>query len=178
MRLLLFVGRLERAKGTELLIAAFAKLASNRESLMLALIGDGSQRSAMREQAREAGLDARLLFPGWVDHDALPAWLRAADVLLLPSDYEGLPTAVIEALACAVPVVATAVGGLPGLIREGENGLLLRERTSDALAAATAKALDRTWTSQALTGSVAPFTAERVAVRTMELLRQAASSRN
>ena len=162
-RLLLFVGRLERAKGTERLVEACAQLASRGEPATLALIGDGSQRRPMEVQARRAGMSDRLLFAGWVDHDDLPAWLQAADVLLLPSDDEGLPTVVIEALACAVPVVATAVGGLPGLIEEGENGLLLKERTAEALVVATASALDWPWSPERLTASVEAYSADRIA---------------
>lgn len=175
-RLLLFVGRLEQAKGTERLVEAFAELATRMDSLSLVLIGDGSQRFAMEEQARRAGLRDHLLFVGWVDHDSLPVWFQAADVLLLPSDYEGLPTAVIEALACGVPVVTTAVGGLPGLICEGKNGLLLKERTSEALAAATERALDHRWSVNELTASVNEYSSDRIAARVTALLRNAASS--
>lgn len=175
-RLLLFVGRLEQAKGTERLVEAFAKLASGRDSLSLALIGDGSQRFVMEEHARRAGVADRLLFAGWVDHDSLPAWMQAADVLLLPSDYEGLPTAVIEALACAVPVVATAVGGLPTLIREGRNGLLLKERTSEALVAAIERALEHHWSAHELTASVNEYSSDHIGALVTRLLRETASS--
>jgi glycosyltransferase involved in cell wall biosynthesis len=174
-RLMLFVGRLEQAKGTERLVDALAELATRAESLSLALIGDGSQRFAMEEQARRAGVRDRLLFAGWVDHDALPTWLQAADVLLLPSDYEGLPTAVIEALACGVPVVAAAVGGLTRLVCEGKNGLLLREDTSGALAAAAERAMDCPWSVNELTASVSEYSSGRIAARVTDLLRDAAS---
>ncbi len=174
-RVLVFVGRLEQAKGTERLVGAFAELARQESPLSLVLIGDGSQRSAMEEQARMAGVLDRVVFAGWVDHDSLPTWFQAANVLLLPSDHEGLPTAVIEALACAVPVVATAVGGLPGLIREGENGVLLQERTAEALAAAAATVLDHTWSSKELSGSVDAYSATRVGALASALLRETAA---
>lgn len=168
---LLFVGRLEEAKGASRLIAAFARLAATRPELALVLIGDGSQREALGMQARAAGVGQRVTFAGWVDHDVLPAWLRAADVLLLPSDYEGLPTVVIEAMSCGVPVVATAVGGLPALVREGENGLLLHEPTVAALTAATEAALTRTWSAGQVRESVGRYSAAETASRVTALLR-------
>lgn len=172
--LLLFVGRLEQAKGTERLVEAFAELAARRDSLSLALIGDGSQRSAMIDQARRAGVEHRVLFAGWVDHDSLPSWFQAADALLLPSEYEGLPTAVVEALACATPVVATAVGGLPGLIKEGENGLLLNVRTPEALVAATERALDQRWSARELTASVSQHSSDYIGALVNKLLCETA----
>lgn len=174
-RVLLFVGRLEHAKGTERLVEALAELGKAEDSPILALIGDGSQRLPMEAQARQAGVGEHLLFAGWVDHDSLPAWFQAADVLLLPSDQEGLPTAVIEALACGVPVVATAVGGLPRLIDEGRNGMLLREPTAVALAAVTASALDRAWSTEDLTRSVGRYSADRIAAQVTQLLGEAIS---
>ena len=175
--ILLFVGRLEEAKGTKRLIEALASLAGRDEPLSLILIGDGSQRLVMEEQARRAGVADHLVFAGWVDHDALPAWLQASDALLLPSDYEGLPTAVIEALACGIPVVATAVGGLSGLIEEDKNGLLLHEVSSEALTAATERALEQQWSVDDLTASVDEYSAEEIAAKVCDVLRRAAATR-
>ncbi len=173
-RLLLFVGRLEAAKGTARLVEALGALVARHALIRLVVIGDGSQRAIMRQAARRLGVDDRLTFAGWVDHDALPTWLQAADALLLPSDYEGLPTAVIEALSCGVPVVATAVGGLSGLI-DGTNGVLLTEVSSAALVEATEQALEREWHVADLTRSVDEYSAERVAAQVTEVLRRAAT---
>lgn len=174
-RIMVFVGRLERAKGTERLVEAFATLASQDESVRLVLIGDGSQRPSLAAQARALGVLDRVVFAGWVDHDELPTWLQASDVLLLPSDDEGLPTVVIEALSCGVPVVATAVGALPTLITDGENGFLLRGRTADELASVTAKALCHPWVAEELTASVAVYSAGNVAASVGALLAEAAA---
>ncbi|HZK59488.1 MAG TPA: glycosyltransferase, partial [Cryobacterium sp.] len=175
-RVLVFVGRLEAAKGTGRLVDAFADLVRQNESVVLVLIGDGSQRSLMTEQARRLGVLDRVVFAGWVDHDTLPRWFQAADVLLLPSDDEGLPTVVIEALSCGVPVVVTAVGGLPTLITDGENGILLRGRTAGELASATSEALHRDWAEEKLTASVTAYSAGSVAATVGVLLSQAAAA--
>ncbi len=173
-RLLLFVGRLERAKGTERLVDALALLAPDAPGLRLVLAGDGSQRRPMEEQARRLGVGDRLVFAGWVDHDALPEWLRAADLLVLPSDAEGLPTVVVEALSCGTPVVATAVGGVPALVSDGVTGLLLREVSAPALAGAVRDALARPWRRDDLVASVAGYSAERAGRQVGGLLREAA----
>jgi glycosyltransferase involved in cell wall biosynthesis len=177
-RVLAFVGRLEKAKGTERLLEGFSQVARRREDIHLVLLGDGSQRAALEEKSSRAGVGERLVLAGWVDHDRLPDWLQAADLLLLPSDAEGLPTVVIEALACAVPVVATAVGGIPALIEEGRNGLLLRERSPEALAAAIDQALGRAWSATELVRSVEDYSADRVAARVGQVLRSVALGRS
>ena len=172
--LLLFVGRLELAKGTERLVDALALLAPGLPGLRLAVAGDGSQRRPMEDRARRLGVGDRLLFAGWVDHRALPDWLRAADLLVLPSDTEGLPTVVVEALSCGTPVVATAVGGVPALVTDGVTGLLLKDVSAAALAGAVRDALERRWRRDDLVASVAGFSAERVGRQVDGLLRQAA----
>jgi glycosyltransferase involved in cell wall biosynthesis len=173
-RVLAFVGRLEKAKGTERLLEGFEQVARRRDDVHLVLLGDGSQRAALERESSSAGVRERLVLAGWVDHDRLPDWLQAADLLLLPSDAEGLPTVVIEALACAVPVVATAVGGIPAVIEEGRTGLLLRERTPEALAAAIDEALRRSWSATELVRSVEDYSADRVAAQVGQLLRSVA----
>jgi glycosyltransferase involved in cell wall biosynthesis len=175
-QLLLFVGRLELAKGTDRLTDAFVRLAALRGRLSLGVIGDGSQRAVMQDVVINAGVVDRVSFAGWVDHESLPTWYQAADVLLLPSDAEGLPTAVIEALACGIPVVVSAVGGLPGLVEDGVNGLLLPQRTTTALTAAMATALDRVWLPELQAASVDRYKASRVAGLVREALCEAAAS--
>lgn len=172
-RILLFVGRLEAAKGTARLIEALGELATRDARVRLVVIGDGSQRPDMERASGALGVSDKVVFSGWVDHDRLPRYLQAADALLLPSDYEGLPTVVVEAMACGVPVVATDVGGLGGLIKEGQNGLLLKSVTSHALAAATEQVLDRTWPTDEVRASVGEYSAAYVAAQVTDVLRRA-----
>lgn len=171
-RLVTFVGRLERAKGTDMLIDVLALLVGRGEHVLLAVVGDGSQRAAMRGRAQARGIADHLVMPGWVEHDDLPAWLRASDVLLLPSAHEGLTTAVVEALACGVPVVATEVGGLAQVIEPGRNGLLVRDRSPEAFAAAVVRVLHGHWPSADLAASVRPYSADEIASFAGDLLAQ------
>lgn len=109
-RWLLFVGRLVRAKGVHELLEALAGLPRD---VQLCYVGKGEERGALEARAKELGLAERIHFAGEVAHGALVPWYRAADRFVLSSYSEGHPNVVCEALACGLPVVASAVGGVP-----------------------------------------------------------------
>ena len=128
------VARLETQKNQALLLNAFARgfLAEPRAHLWLA--GDGTCRSDLERRACELGLAGRIRFLG--QRADVPQILAAADVFVLPSRNEGNPLALMEAMAAGLPVVATAVGGVPELVVEGKSGLLVTSGDSDGLASA------------------------------------------
>ncbi|MBK9384480.1 MAG: glycosyltransferase [Planctomycetes bacterium] len=113
-RWLLFVGRLVRAKGVHELLEALAALPSE---VSLCYVGKGEERGALEARAKELRLEERVHFAGEVAHAALVPWYRAADRFVLPSYSEGHPNVVCEALACGLPVVASAVGGVPEIAK-------------------------------------------------------------
>lgn len=174
-KVVIFVGRLEEAKGIEQLVDAFALLAQRTPPTRLVVVGDGSQRGAMEERARGLGVHDRIAFVGWVEHDQLPLLLQATDALVLPSAHEGLPTAVLEALACGIPVVATAVGDVPKLVHDGINGLLLRELSPQPLAQALDRVLASSWSADDVAASVRDYSADSVASLISRLLCEAAN---
>jgi glycosyltransferase involved in cell wall biosynthesis len=131
----LFVGRLEEVKQVDLLIEGLALARSSRPMRMF-IAGDGTQRHALEKLTSSCGLADVVSFLGKVSHDRLPEYYTMADVLALPSRMEGVPMVVLEALACGTPVVASAVGGIPDLVRTGENGVLLREVNPGSIASA------------------------------------------
>lgn len=129
---LLFVGRLDTVKGIPHLLDALALLARRSDvDYRLTLVGDGSRRADYEDRSRELGVADAVSFEGWQD-DVLP-YYRDHDVFVLPSLSEGLPTVLMEAQACGVPVVATDVGGARELVR---GGYLVPRRSPDALARA------------------------------------------
>lgn len=138
---ILFLGRIEPAKGTAELLDAVARLAPRFPQLRLVMGGSGDL-DGLRRAAAERGIDGRIDLPGWLDAAARDAELACASVFCLPSHAEGLPMAVLEAMAAGKAVVASKVGGLPELIRDGENGLLVPPRDAAALAQALARLLD------------------------------------
>ena len=131
----LTVARLDGQKGiTHLLDAAAAVPHAS-----FAIAGEGANRAALEQRAATLGVSDRVRFLGH-RHD-VPALLAAADLFVLPSLYEGLPLAVLEAMAAGVPVIATAIGGTDEVVRDGETGTLVPAANSEALGAAIARAL-------------------------------------
>lgn len=129
---LVFVGRLVRQKGVRTLVAA-TRLLSRRDA-HLVLVGDGPEGAALEAAARDAGLAGRLHITGFRPHREIPAYLRHGDVFVLPSIYEELGSALLEAMRAGLPIVATCAGGIPDAV--GDAALLVAPGDSAALAAA------------------------------------------
>lgn len=129
------VANLIHYKGHRDLVAALASL--DPPPVTVDLLGDGPERAVLEAQVAEAGLDGVVQFQGQVTDVA--AWLRRAQLAIHPAHEEGFPNAVLEAMASGLPVIATAVGGTPEVIRDGETGLLVPPSDPSALAAAIEK---------------------------------------
>lgn len=130
------VANLSQAKNHALLLSALKEVvAASPQKIMLLLVGDGPLRPALTSAASELGNAVRFLGR----RTDVPAILAAADAFVLASDYEGNPLAVMEAMAAARPVVATAVGGIPELITDGVDGLLVQPGSPEGLAAGMIK---------------------------------------
>lgn len=117
-----YIGRLSEEKGIAVLIDACARLRARNIPLKLVIIGEGPQRRELESAASNAGLDGSVAFAGF--QRDIEQWLPSLDVFVLPSFTEGTPMALLEAMACGIPVVASAVGGIPQVVRSGENGIL------------------------------------------------------
>jgi glycosyltransferase involved in cell wall biosynthesis len=130
------VGRLAPMKGFGILLEALAALRRDGVDARLTLAGDGPQRSALEAAARRLGIADSVTFAGALGADEVSALLRRADVFCLPSFAEGVPVVLMEAMASRLPVVATAVMGVPELVRSGESGLLVPPGRAEPLAAA------------------------------------------
>jgi teichuronic acid biosynthesis glycosyltransferase TuaC len=145
-KLLLSVGGLESVKGFDHLIGALKILIQEfRETdIFLVIVGEGELRSKLLRMIAERSLDAHVRLVGAVPHDQLRLWYSAADLFCLASRNEGWPNVINEALACGTPVVATAVGGIPEIIRSETLGLLT-ESDDGRLAEKIRQALGRAW---------------------------------
>jgi glycosyltransferase involved in cell wall biosynthesis len=133
------IGNLLPVKGHVYLIQAAARLAREWPDLTVLLCGRPVLRADLEAEAARLGVAGRIRFLGF--RDDVGALLDALDVFVLPSLSEGLSLALVEAMAAGTPVAATAVGGNPELIRDGETGLLVPPRDPDALAAAIGRLL-------------------------------------
>jgi glycosyltransferase involved in cell wall biosynthesis len=139
----LAVGRLLEVKGFRYLIEAVARV----DGVRLTIAGDGPLRSELEETARREA--AKVTFAGDVQHKAIPGLLARADAVAVPcvtgsaGNVDGLPNALLEALSAGRPVIASAIGGIPEVVRDGANGLLTPEKDVQALASALTELRDR-----------------------------------
>ena len=118
----LFVGRLNAQKNPILLLRALAELP---EELHLDIVGDGPDASALRALSAQLGIAHRIAWHGQQPRDSMPAFYAQASCTLVPSREEGFGMVAAESLLCETPVIATRSGGLPDIVRDGENGTLL-----------------------------------------------------
>ena len=143
-RMILFVGRIEPLKGVDTLLQAMAclQLKEAQRPVHLAIIGGDPSASPEQmtvEMARlqklceVLGLDQSVVFLGKRDQDKLPYYYSAAEVLVMPSHYESFGMVALEAMACGTPVIASEVGGLAYLVRDGETGFTIPAEEPDAL---------------------------------------------
>jgi len=169
-----FVGRLTEQKALPVALHALARVPEAR----LVLVGDGPERSGLERRAAELGVTDRVEFRGSLARDEALRVLAGSRAALLTSAWENLPHAAVEALSVGVPVVATAVGGVPEVVRDQENGLLVPPNDADALAAAMRRILDETelrdWLAAAAKPSVAELARDTIYGRLEEILAEAA----
>jgi len=137
---LVMTARLGPQKRVDMFLDSLALLHRDRPDVHAIIAGDGPCAGALADQTRALGLASRVHFAGHVEE--IQNVLDAGDVFVLSSDNEGLPIAVLEAMASGLCVVATAVGGTPEIVKEGETGLLVTDRSAASLAAAIGDALD------------------------------------
>ena len=128
------VARLEPQKGIAVLLEATARLVTDFPRLHVVVMGDGSLRGQLESLARQLGLAGRVVFTGSVPRAA--SYLPAFDVFCLPSLDESFGMAIVEAMAAGCAVVATRVGGVPEVVRDGVDGLLVEPEEPEALAQA------------------------------------------
>jgi glycosyltransferase involved in cell wall biosynthesis len=128
-------------KGLDVLLQAFALVAVEREDLTLELIGEGPLTSDLQSLAEQLGVGGRVRFAGRLAPNEVAKVLRSADVFVLPSLSENLPVALLEALCCGLPIVATSVGGVPTAV--GADGELARPGDVEAFANALRAVLGR-----------------------------------
>jgi glycosyltransferase involved in cell wall biosynthesis len=140
-RSILFLGRLREKKGVFELLEAFALVVEQFADARLVMAGDGDPTPIL-ERAASLNIEDRVTFPGWIDGDRKDVALRSASLLVLPSRYEGLPVGVIEAMAYGLPVVCTRVGGIPEVVEDRVEGLLVPPGDVTALAESMATLLN------------------------------------
>lgn len=134
------VGRLVPIKGHEYMIRAFALLMNEFDNLWLILVGDGLLEDYLKTLCKELEIRERVVFAGWRSN--VPDFLSLFDIFVFPSLNEGMGRVLVEAMAVGKPIVASNVGGIPDLVKDGQNGLLVKSRDINGLAHAVKRLLD------------------------------------
>jgi glycosyltransferase involved in cell wall biosynthesis len=164
-RIVLAVSRLTRQKGIDVAVEALSSLP---DDVVLVVLGEGPEREVLEKLARERAVESRVILPGRVPD--VTAWLRRASVYVQPARWEGFGLAVLEAMVCGLPVVATNVSSLPELVADGETGLLVPPDDPAALARAIERALaDPALGPAGLERARREFSVQRMADRTVAL---------
>ncbi len=135
-----FVGRLTAPKGVRTLVQAAALLRT--PGVHILLVGDGPDRGALKALCQRLKLEERVHFTGFVPHDVVPAILAHVDLLVLPSLYEELGSVLLEGMQAGLPIIASRTGGIPDVIQDGENGLLVEPCNAVELAQAIDRVLE------------------------------------
>ena len=128
------VSRLESIKGMDLVVPAFAKVKAVHPGVRLLIVGDGTLRGRMEQQVQTSGISDSVEFAGRQPQETLAQYYDRIDILLMPSRSEGFGLTAIEGMARGCVVVASRVGGLPEVVRDGEVGLLHESENIDDLA--------------------------------------------
>ncbi len=150
-------------KGLPTLLQAFARVRHLRAGMKLAIVGDGPMLESLRSESEALGIREDCVFA--LSTDQVTHWLRAIDLFVLPSVSEALSNALMEALACGCPVVASNVGGNPELVRSGETGLLFEPGDAPGLASALQTLIENESLRMRLADSGAGFIRERFSIR-------------
>ena len=147
-KVVLAPGRLVSRKGFEYLIEAMPAVVDRHPQAKCILVGDGDLRDTLWHLADQIGVSDHVAMPGEIPWNQMVGCYSASDVLVVPSvvdqagNVDGLPNCLLEGMSCGLPTVATRVAGIPEVIRDGENGILVRPQDSAALSAAITRLLD------------------------------------
>jgi glycosyltransferase involved in cell wall biosynthesis len=174
------VGGLRPEKAFDVLVEAHAQLIARAGDVHLAIAGDGPYRPELERRIADLGIGRKVHLLGHrTDVDSI---LQGIDVGVMSSDWEGMPLFVFECMAAGVPLVATAVGGVPDLVTDGRTGLLVPPRDATALARGLERALTDQQLAKRLASAAATrldrFTIESVATRFADFYEQIAAEEN
>ena len=165
--LMTYTGRLLKGKGLEVFVAALAQIAPSAPQAHAVIVGAGGGQSLsieepLKEQVRSAGLAARVTFTGRVEN--VEEYLRASDVFVFPSLFEGLPHSIVEAAAAGLPMAASRAGGIPDVVEHEGNGILVEPGDVSQLAAALRRLIGEPQTRARMAARARATACERFAL--------------
>lgn len=174
-RVVLFVGNLLPVKNPLLALRAFANLsgASSNRPAYLICVGDGPLQDELKTEVQRLNVANRVILAGRQPEEMVAEYMRASDLLCVPSDNEGMPNVILEALSCGLRVVANRVGGIPEVINHDLLGRLVEKGDVQGMATALAQTLNEKPKTEAILSHIRKFSWESTAEQYLELLNQA-----
>lgn len=176
-RALTFSGRLVKRKRVDVLLGAMAEVLRRRSDVVLIVLGQGEMKAGLENMARSLGIQDRVVFRNFVPN--ILDYLHITDIFVFPSGKEGLPNALLEAMACSLPVIASRIGGVTDIVKDRENGLLVAPGDQQELGKAILELLDDELLRRNLAANAAEtirsgYGIESIAPRYLDLYRKAA----
>jgi glycosyltransferase involved in cell wall biosynthesis len=175
-KIILTVGTLTEVKGHIYLIDAMKLISKIRGDVVLVIVGSGPLKNLLSAKVKKLGLNGKVFIVGEKPHNEIPLWLNASDLFVLSSINEGLPSSILEAIACGKPVVATRVGGIPDIISSSDVGILVEPKDTYALAQAILEALDRKWEFEIIRENARKYSIRNVVNQILQVYQQVLSS--
>ena len=145
LKIIFFAGGLVPVKNVDILIKAVARILNYRSDLNLYIAGSGTDENKLKRLTKELKINSKVFFLGPLLSDELVNFYNAANLFSLQSRSEGLPNVIVESFLCGTPVVASSVGGIPSIIKEGINGFLVKPNSVDDLTNKIEASLKHLW---------------------------------
>ena len=136
-----YIGRLSPEKGVLQLVQALPQILNNHKGLRVCIGGAGQLKESLETSLKAEKISDRIDLPGWISHDELPHYFNQFRLLILPSYTEGLPNIMLEAMACGTPILATSVGAIPDVIKDGVTGFIMENNSPECISENVSRAL-------------------------------------
>lgn len=162
LKIIFFAGGLIPVKNVDILIKAVARILNYRSNLNLYIAGSGTDEGKLKRLTEELKINSKVFFLGPLLSDDLINYYNAADLFSLQSQSEGLPNVIVESFFCGTPVVASSVGGIPSILKEGINGFLVEPNSVDDLTKKIEESLKHSWDRNKIRESVSQYFPENV----------------
>jgi glycosyltransferase involved in cell wall biosynthesis len=169
-----YIGRFSEEKGILNFVKAIPAILKEKHEFCFLIGGDGQLKDEIEKYSTKYNLGGKINITGWISHDKLPHYLNELKLIVLPSYTEGLPNIMLEAMACGTPILASPVGAIPDLIKDGETGFIMADNSPECIARNIIRALNHPYLEKIADNGRAlvekEFTFEKAVERYRELL--------
>nr|QNO46305.1 D-inositol-3-phosphate glycosyltransferase [Methanosarcinales archaeon ANME-2c ERB4] len=137
-----YIGRLSEEKGVLKFVKTIPEIIKEKDDLKFLIGGEGQLQDKIEKYLSKKKINNKVKLAGWIPHNELPDYLNKLKLVVIPSYTEGLPNLMLEAMACGTPVLATPVGAIPDVIKDGETGFIMKNNSPECIAENVVRALE------------------------------------